>query len=66
LEFGLVGVNDWVPHATEGPFTGWKESGMGRESGAEGLDEYLETSRFRSESKPGFSSKKTVKASLYF
>jgi len=43
LEFGMVGVNDWNPFATEGPFTGWKESGVGRESGPEGLDEYLET-----------------------
>ncbi|MEZ5293309.1 MAG: NAD-dependent succinate-semialdehyde dehydrogenase [Vicinamibacterales bacterium] len=43
LEFGLVGVNEWTPHATEAPFAGWKESGLGRESGAEGLEEYLET-----------------------
>jgi acyl-CoA reductase-like NAD-dependent aldehyde dehydrogenase len=43
LEFGLIGVNDWTPHATEVPFPGWKESGLGRESGLEGLDEYLET-----------------------
>jgi acyl-CoA reductase-like NAD-dependent aldehyde dehydrogenase len=43
LVFGMVGVNDWNPFATEGPFTGWKESGVGRESGPEGLDEYLET-----------------------
>jgi len=43
LEFGLVGVNDWTPQATEAPFVGWKESGIGRESGAEGLDEYLDT-----------------------
>lgn len=43
LEFGMVGVNDWAPFATEGPFTGWKESGVGSESGAEGLSEYLET-----------------------
>ncbi|MGD9905214.1 MAG: NAD-dependent succinate-semialdehyde dehydrogenase [Vicinamibacterales bacterium] len=43
LEFGLVGVNEWTPHAAEAPFVGWKESGLGRESGAEGLDEYLET-----------------------
>jgi succinate-semialdehyde dehydrogenase len=43
LEFGLIGLNDWNPFATEGPFTGWKESGIGRESGPEGLDEYLET-----------------------
>ena len=43
LEYGLIGINDWAPQATEGPFTGWKESGIGRESGQEGLDEYLET-----------------------
>jgi acyl-CoA reductase-like NAD-dependent aldehyde dehydrogenase len=43
LEFGMVGINDWAPFATEGPFTGWKESGIGSESGSEGLNEYLET-----------------------
>jgi acyl-CoA reductase-like NAD-dependent aldehyde dehydrogenase len=43
LEFGIVGVNEWTPQSTEVPFTGWKESGLGRESGAEGLEEYLET-----------------------
>jgi acyl-CoA reductase-like NAD-dependent aldehyde dehydrogenase len=43
LEFGMVGVNEWTPQAVEAPFVGWKESGVGREAGAEGLDEYLET-----------------------
>jgi acyl-CoA reductase-like NAD-dependent aldehyde dehydrogenase len=43
LAFGLIGVNDWSPHATEAPFSGWKESGLGREGGAEGLEEYMET-----------------------
>lgn len=43
LEFGMVGINEWVPHATEAPFGGWKQSGLGHESGAEGLAEYLET-----------------------
>jgi acyl-CoA reductase-like NAD-dependent aldehyde dehydrogenase len=43
LEFGMVGVNEWTPQAVEAPFVGWKESGIGRECGAEGLDEYLET-----------------------
>ncbi len=43
LEFGLVGINDWSPQATEAPFPGWKESGIGQESGPEGLLEYLET-----------------------
>jgi succinate-semialdehyde dehydrogenase len=43
LEFGIVGVNEWAPQATEAPFGGWKQSGLGHESGAEGLNEYLET-----------------------
>ncbi|MGP0070490.1 MAG: NAD-dependent succinate-semialdehyde dehydrogenase [Bryobacteraceae bacterium] len=43
LEFGMIGVNEWTPQSTEVPFAGWKESGVGRESGAEGLEEYLET-----------------------
>jgi acyl-CoA reductase-like NAD-dependent aldehyde dehydrogenase len=43
LEFGIVGVNEWIPQGTEGPFPGWKQSGIGAESGAEGFDEYVET-----------------------
>jgi succinate-semialdehyde dehydrogenase/glutarate-semialdehyde dehydrogenase len=43
LEFGMVGVNEWTPQAVEAPFVGWKESGVGRECGSEGLEEYLET-----------------------
>jgi succinate-semialdehyde dehydrogenase/glutarate-semialdehyde dehydrogenase len=42
LEFGMVGVNEWMPHATEAPFGGWKQSGIGHESGSEGLYEYME------------------------
>jgi acyl-CoA reductase-like NAD-dependent aldehyde dehydrogenase len=42
LEFGMIGVNDWAPQATEAPFGGWKQSGQGHESGSEGLYEYLE------------------------
>ena len=42
LEFGMIGVNEWAPHATEAPFGGSKQSGIGHESGAQGLDEYLE------------------------
>ena len=41
--FGMVGVNEWAPQSPEVPFSGWKESGLDGESGAEGLDEYLET-----------------------
>ena len=43
LEFGMIGVNEWTPQSTEAPFPGWKESGLGREGGLEGLEEYLET-----------------------
>jgi acyl-CoA reductase-like NAD-dependent aldehyde dehydrogenase len=42
LEFGMVGVNDWYPVTAEAPFGGVKQSGMGRESGAEGVMEYCE------------------------
>jgi succinate-semialdehyde dehydrogenase len=42
LHFGMVGVNEWAPQAAEAPFPGWKHSGLGAESGPEGLEEYLE------------------------
>jgi acyl-CoA reductase-like NAD-dependent aldehyde dehydrogenase len=42
LEFGMVGVNDWYPVTPEAPFGGVKQSGMGRESGFEGVHEYLD------------------------
>ena len=43
LEFGIVGVNDMLPTATEAPFGGMKQSGVEREQGSEGLHKYLET-----------------------
>jgi succinate-semialdehyde dehydrogenase/glutarate-semialdehyde dehydrogenase len=43
LEYGMVGCNDPVPTTVQGPFGGWKESGMGREGGPGGLDDFLET-----------------------
>ncbi len=43
LEFGMVGINEWFPQSTEAPFGGWKQSGIGKELGQEGLDDYLET-----------------------
>jgi succinate-semialdehyde dehydrogenase / glutarate-semialdehyde dehydrogenase len=42
LEYGMVGINDWYPVTAEAPFGGVKQSGLGRESGTEGLLEYLE------------------------
>jgi acyl-CoA reductase-like NAD-dependent aldehyde dehydrogenase len=43
LDFGIVGVNEWAPHATEAPFSGRKDSGVGHEAGREGLLDNLET-----------------------
>jgi succinate-semialdehyde dehydrogenase/glutarate-semialdehyde dehydrogenase len=43
LECGFVGVNDGQGYTQEVPFGGWKQSGLGREGGADGLREYLET-----------------------
>jgi succinate-semialdehyde dehydrogenase / glutarate-semialdehyde dehydrogenase len=42
LEFGLVCINDWLPATPEAPFGGVKGSGLGRETGSEGLLAYLE------------------------
>ena len=42
LDFGIIGVNDMVPATAEAPFGGRKTSGFGRESGAEGLREYMD------------------------
>ncbi|HEY5933461.1 MAG TPA: NAD-dependent succinate-semialdehyde dehydrogenase [Kofleriaceae bacterium] len=43
LDFGIIGINEWAPHATEAPFSGRKDSGVGHESGREGLHDNLET-----------------------
>lgn len=42
LEYGMVGVNDSLLAVPQAPFGGVKESGMGREGGHHGLDDYLE------------------------
>ncbi|WP_284143976.1 aldehyde dehydrogenase family protein [Peribacillus frigoritolerans] len=42
LEFGIIGYNDAIPTVVQKPpFGGMKESGMGREGGHQGLEEYL-------------------------
>lgn len=43
LDYGMVGVNDAIPFAVQVPFGGVKESGMGREGGKYGLEDYLDT-----------------------
>ncbi|MCS3492455.1 MULTISPECIES: NAD-dependent succinate-semialdehyde dehydrogenase [Micrococcaceae] len=40
IEFGLVGFNAGVISNAAAPFGGVKQSGLGREGGAEGLEEY--------------------------
>jgi succinate-semialdehyde dehydrogenase/glutarate-semialdehyde dehydrogenase len=42
LEFGTVGINDSTFSAVQAPFGGVKESGIGREGGFLGLDEFME------------------------
>lgn len=43
LQYGLVGINEGVITTVEAPFGGFKESGLGKEGGHQGLDEYLES-----------------------
>ena len=43
LEYGMVGINDGVISTEIAPFGGVKESGLGREGGQTGIDEFLET-----------------------
>lgn len=42
LEYGIVGLNDALPSTVQAPFGGYKESGLGREGGHFGIDEFLE------------------------
>jgi succinate-semialdehyde dehydrogenase/glutarate-semialdehyde dehydrogenase len=43
LETGMVGLNQGIVSNAAAPFGGTKQSGFGREGGAEGIDEYLST-----------------------
>lgn len=43
VEAGMVGINRGVVSEPAAPFGGIKQSGLGKEGGAEGLDEYLTT-----------------------
>lgn len=42
LEFGMVGLNTGTVSMEAAPFGGVKQSGLGREGSAYGIDEYLE------------------------
>jgi len=43
LRSGTVCVNGGNFYAADAPFGGYKQSGIGREMGPEGFEEYLET-----------------------
>jgi succinate-semialdehyde dehydrogenase/glutarate-semialdehyde dehydrogenase len=43
LETGMLGMNSGVISNPAAPFGGVKHSGVGREGGSEGINEYLET-----------------------
>ena len=43
LETGMVGLNQGMVSNAGAPFGGVKQSGIGREGGKEGLEEFLET-----------------------
>lgn len=42
LDYGIVGVNDVFPAVPEAPFGGIKQSGIGKEGGHHGMEEFLE------------------------
>jgi succinate-semialdehyde dehydrogenase/glutarate-semialdehyde dehydrogenase len=42
LEYGMIGINEGLISNPVAPFGGVKQSGLGREGGHQGLDEYLE------------------------
>ena len=43
LKYGLVGVNEGIITTVEAPFGGLKESGVGKEGGHQGIEDYLDT-----------------------
>ncbi|MDP3125725.1 MAG: NAD-dependent succinate-semialdehyde dehydrogenase [Thiobacillus sp.] len=43
LDYGMVGINAGVISTAEAAFGGVKQSGLGREGGRSGIDDYLET-----------------------
>ncbi|WP_227287365.1 NAD-dependent succinate-semialdehyde dehydrogenase [Boseongicola sp. H5] len=43
LQYGMIGINSGLITTVEAPFGGVKESGMGKEGGSQGLDDYLDT-----------------------
>ena len=42
LDYGIIGVNETAIVSPNAPFGGIKQSGLGREHGESGIDEFLE------------------------
>jgi succinate-semialdehyde dehydrogenase/glutarate-semialdehyde dehydrogenase len=42
LEYGMVGINTGLISVAEVPFGGVKQSGLGREGGRQGIEDYVE------------------------
>jgi len=42
LEYGMIGVNDVFPATPEAPFGGIKQSGIGKEGGYYGMEDFME------------------------
>jgi succinate-semialdehyde dehydrogenase/glutarate-semialdehyde dehydrogenase len=43
LQYGMIGINSGLITTVEAPFGGVKESGLGKEGGSQGLEDYMET-----------------------
>jgi len=43
LKYGMVGINEGLITTVEAPFGGTKESGLGKEGGHQGIEDYLDT-----------------------
>lgn len=52
LRFGTVWINDFNVYFTQAPWGGFKQSGLGRELGRNGLEEYLEVKHIFQNHKP--------------
>ncbi|PTX54835.1 succinate semialdehyde dehydrogenase [Litoreibacter ponti] len=42
LQYGMIGINSGLITTVEAPFGGVKESGLGKEGGSQGLEDYLD------------------------
>jgi betaine-aldehyde dehydrogenase len=52
LRFGTVWINDFNVYFTQAPWGGYKQSGLGRELGRHGLEEYTEVKHIFQNHKP--------------